>query len=73
MICYSIFKLPCRFLFLALLLFPTAVTTSHAQVAAPVTYDNAVISSADGYATQAGIETLKKGGIRPDARLHKGN
>ena len=57
-----------RLFFVLLLLLPL-VPVSYAQVAAPVTYDNAVISSADGYATQAGIETLHKGGNAIDAAI----
>ena len=45
------------------------VPDSRAQVADPIPYKNAVISSADAYATQAGIETLQKGGNSIDAAI----
>jgi gamma-glutamyltranspeptidase/glutathione hydrolase len=42
---------------------------SHAQVADPIPFKNAAISSADAYATQAGIEILQKGGNAIDAAI----
>jgi gamma-glutamyltranspeptidase/glutathione hydrolase len=45
------------------------VPTSLAQVADPIPYENAAISSADAFASQAGIETLQKGGNAIDAAI----
>ena len=45
------------------------VPTSLAQVADPIPYENAAISSADAYASHAGVETLQKGGNAIDAAI----
>lgn len=39
------------------------------QVASPIPYQNAAISSADEYATEAGLEILRKGGNAVDAAI----
>ena len=50
-------------------LFICTAVESAAQVASPVPYKEAAIASADAYATQAGIETLQKGGNAIDAAI----
>ena len=45
------------------------VPEARAQVAAPIPYENAAISSADAFATQAGIEIFRKGGNAIDAAI----
>lgn len=62
-------KLLPSFLFLVIVLLQSAVTVSFSQVADPVPYPEAAISSADDYATQAGIETFRKGGNAIDAAI----
>lgn len=45
------------------------VPETRGQVAEPITYPEVAISSADDYATQAGIETFQKGGNAIDAAI----
>jgi len=54
---------------LSLILFISAAQVIEAQVSDPIPYNNAAISTADIYATQAGIEILQKGGNAIDAAV----
>lgn len=57
------------FLFLLSISAFLIVPEARGQVAAPIPYENTVISSADVYGTQAGIETMRKGGNAVDAAI----
>lgn len=57
------------FLFLLSIFTYLIVPDSRGQVADPISYPEAAISSADAYATQAGIETFQKGGNAIDAAI----
>lgn len=54
---------------LPFIFFISAAEVIEAQVSDPIPYKNAAISTADAYATQAGIETLQKGGNAIDAAV----
>ncbi|CAN5246598.1 gamma-glutamyltransferase [soil metagenome] len=58
-----------RHLVLLLVCFLTISTSLSSQTATPVPYQNAVVSSADHYATEAGLEILQKGGNAIDAAI----
>ena len=54
---------------LSFILFISAAQAIKAQVSDPISYKNAAISTADVYATQAGLETLRKGGNAIEAAV----
>ncbi|REL37566.1 gamma-glutamyltransferase [Rhodohalobacter sp. SW132] len=58
-----------RFALIALFFWIISVPELSAQVASPIPYQDAVISSADHYATEAGLEILQKGGNAVDAAI----
>lgn len=58
-----------RHLLLLLVLFLLHSPALFSQTSSPIPYQNAVVSSADEYATQAGLEILKKGGNAIDAAI----
>jgi len=58
-----------RQLLILLVLFLSISPSLYSQISSPIPYQNAVVSSADEYATQAGLEILKKGGNAIDAAI----
>ncbi|WP_340102568.1 gamma-glutamyltransferase [Rhodohalobacter sp. 8-1] len=62
-------KLLPSFLILFIIFYLPAALISYSQVADPIPYAEATITSADNYATQAGIETFQKGGNAIDAAI----
>lgn len=58
-----------RYIWITLLILATTAPGLTGQVSLPIPYQNAAISSADEYATEAGLEILKKGGNAVDAAI----
>jgi len=58
-----------RYIWLTILFIASSAPGLLGQVASPIPYQNAAISSADEYATEAGLEILQKGGNAVDAAI----
>jgi gamma-glutamyltranspeptidase / glutathione hydrolase len=63
------FIIAMRHLLILLVLFLSYSPALFCQTSSPIPYKNAVVSSADDYATQAGLEILQKGGNAIDAAI----